>query len=181
MILQFDNNNTFLRRLDTTIAQLNDGYWLVRSGWLSTPMQASQQVEAYRLPTDMTREKLQDSFASPHTLTFWELPAFIRVLEQAGFSALRHKMHWQSLLATPLTFTAMVLVAALFALRIPRRGHIMLLIVGGLGVGFLYYFMADFMSALGISGRLPISLAAWSPPVLYILLSLTALLHTEDG
>ena len=35
----------------------------------------------------LTTGQIQDSFASPMTLSFWQLPSFIHTLEKAGFSA----------------------------------------------------------------------------------------------
>ena len=74
------------------------------------------------MPTNLTARKIQDSFAAPETMSFWELPSFIRLLENSGFSALRHRLYFDALLARPLLFAAMVLIAASFSLRMQRRG-----------------------------------------------------------
>ena len=44
-------------------------------------------------------------------------------LERSGFSALRHRLYWHSLLAAPLLLCAMVLIAATFTLRQTRRAR----------------------------------------------------------
>jgi len=46
------------------------------------------------------------------------LPDFIAVLEQAGFSALRHRLQFQSMLSTPVLAMTMALLAAGFPDRI---------------------------------------------------------------
>jgi lipopolysaccharide export system permease protein len=48
-------------------------------------------------------------------------------------------------------------------------------------IGFGMFFMKSFAQILGDTGKIPVLLAAWAPPVAGILLSLGLLLHTEDG
>jgi lipopolysaccharide export system permease protein len=47
--------------------------------------------------------------------------------------------------------------------------------------GFGFFFLRNFAQALGDSGQIPVLLAAWSPPVAAVMLSLGLLLHLEDG
>ena len=81
-------------------------------------------------PRDETRrgapppDRIENSFASPDTLSFWALPGFIAVLEHAGFSALRHQLQFQSMLSTPALSMTMALLAAGFSMRNTRRGGV---------------------------------------------------------
>ena len=47
--------------------------------------------------------------------------------------------------------------------------------------GFAIFFLRNFAQVLGDNGQIPVILAAWSPPVAAVLLSLGLLLHLEDG
>ena len=129
----------------------------------------------------MTISQIQESFAPPETMSFWDLPGFIETLEAAGFSAVKHRIHWQSILATPMLLCAMVLIAATFSLRLTRRGGTGLLVLGGMFAGFLLFFLTDVVLALGMSGSIPVILAAWAPAGVFTLLGLAMLLHLEDG
>ena len=129
----------------------------------------------------MTINQIQESFAPPETMSFWNLPGFIKTLEAAGFSAIKHRIHWHSILAIPMLLCAMVLIAATFSLRLTRRGGTGLLVVGGLFAGFFLFFMTDVVLALGMSGSIPVILAAWAPAGVFTLLGLAMLLHLEDG
>ena len=102
------------------------------------------------------------------------------MLEDSGFSSVKHRLHWHSLLAVPLLLCAMVLIAATFSLRFTRRGT-WVLVLGGLLTGFLLYFVSDLVLALGLSGKLPPVLAAWTPAVIFTLLGVAGLFHLEDG
>jgi lipopolysaccharide export system permease protein len=114
-------------------------------------------------------------------MSFWELPGFIALLEQSGFTAQRHRLHFNVLLARPFLFCAMVLVAATFSLRMQRRGGAGMLIVSGVLAGFLLYFLSDIVFALGLSAKIPVLLAAWTPTGISMIFGSSMLLHLEDG
>ncbi len=181
MILLFDGNHQLIGRVDGHQAQLEPGHWVVRDAVLSAPVGLPVTQAEFTIATQLTLSQIQDSFSAPETFSFWQLPGFIAVLEKAGFSALHHKLHFHSLMAMPLLLAGMVLLAAVFTLRPPRRGRTGMLIVIGLACGFLLYFMTNIIYALGATGDLPIGLAAWAPSLIVVAIASAALLHLEDG
>ena len=181
VILNFEGQDKFIGRVDAASAKLEAGDWLVTDAWITAPERPAHFEKAYRVPTSMTAEQIQDSFASPLTISFWELPGFIRMLEAAGFSATRHRFHWHQLVANPLLLAAMVLIAATFSLRPHRRGGTGLLIASGVAVGFVLFFVSSLVGALGQSSAIPVALAAWTPAVVSAMLGVAMLLHLEDG
>jgi lipopolysaccharide export system permease protein len=114
-------------------------------------------------------------------MSFWELPGFIQLLESSGFSAQRHRLYFNALLSRPFLFTAMVLIAATFSLRMQRRGGTTLMIAGGIVSGLLLYLLSNMVFALGLASTIPVALAAWTPPGVSWLLGASMLLHLEDG
>lgn len=181
IIFLFEGEDRFVGRIDAENARLRAGYWDIRNAWISAPNQRPTFVASHRVDTDLTLNKILDSFASPETMSFWELPGFIATLENAGFSGHRHKLHWHSLLASPLLLAAMILIAAIFSLRTSRRGSVALSICGAVLSGFCLYFVSDLVYALGLSASIPTVLAAWTPAGVSMLLGLAALFHIEDG
>lgn len=168
-------------RLDATAAVLSPGYWDLSGVWFNQPGQPPRFLAQYRLPTELTEQRIQDSFAPPDTLSFWALPGFINTLERTGLSPLRHQLHWHTLLAQPVLFASMVLLAAAFSLRQMRGGGTMTLVAGGIATALMLFLVKDVIMALGLSGSIPVILAAWTPAGVTLLLSVAALLHTEDG
>jgi len=178
---QVDGDDQFVGRIDAERAYLQPGYWQIENGWITGPDREARRIETMQVPTDLTIGKIQDSFASPQSMSFWSLPGFIDALQASGFSAHRHRLQLHRLLADPLLLCAMVLVAAPFSLRMTRRGGAALLAGMGLFSGFLIYFMSDVVYALGLSGSIPAAIAAWTPAAVSSMLGIALLLHLEDG
>ena len=181
IIFLYDNDDAYRGRIDAASAALRSGFWDVRDAWITTEATMREHVDQYRLETDLTLEKIHESFASPQTLSFWDLPRFIETLEATGFSALIHRIYYNTLLAQPLLVAAMVLFAAAFSLRQARRGGTLIMVIAGVLTGFLLFILNDVVVALGLTQAIPVRMAAWSPAGVAILIGTATLLHLEDG
>lgn len=180
IVLFFDKNDGFLRRIDSPEAYLREGHWEIRDALVNDKAGTTRRpVE--KVSTELNARKIEESFASPDTISFWKIPEYIQIMEDTGFPATRLTMQFQSLLAQPLFFMAMVILAATFSLRPPRIGGTGVLIALGVAIGFFVFFMESMLNAFGISQKIPAYLAAWTPAVVSLLLGTTALLHLEDG
>lgn len=181
IFFMFDKSHQFIGRIDGDNGLLSDGQWTINNARLSTAGLPTQSEENYVLKTDLSIAQIQESFADPETLSFWQLPGFIALLDKSGFPALRHKLYFNTQLALPFLLAGMVLIGALFSLRLPRRGRTGVLVVLGMITGFTFYFLSNLVYALGASGTLPIWLAAWAPSLLAMMAGGALLLHLEDG
>ena len=185
--LGFDTNGLPSTRIEAKTARLVDGAWAMTGTktWdlRSQNPEVSARVEAepVTLLSDLTAERIRDSFGTPSAIAFWDLPAYIADLERAGFSAQAYRLWFQMELAQPLLMAAMVLVAAGFTMRHVRFGGTGRMVLYALLAGFGIYFLRNFAQALGNSGQIPILVAAWFPPLTAAMLSLALLLHLEDG
>ena len=185
--LSFTTDGTPLQRIDAKEAELSTGGWQMRDAKIwplegaSVPEAEARRSETLFLPSDLTRERIRDSFGTPSAIPIWDLPEFISRLNAAGFSARRHAVWFHMELATPAFMVAMVLIAAGFTMRHSRVTRTGPMILGAILTAFALYFLRNFAQILGENGQMPILLAAWVPPMGAIGLALGLLLHTEDG
>ena len=180
-IFEFSTRNEFLRRIDAQIAVLRDGSWLFSDLVVNEPNKLPERFSSFEMPTNLTLMQIQESFSEPESLSFWELPEFIEILEESGFSALRHKLHFHTILTTPILLVAMVLIASVFSLRFSRQNNNAILISGAVFTGFVFYFIAKLIASFGIAGNMPVIMAAWAPAVIFILVGIWAQLNLEDS
>lgn len=175
------DGDRFVGRLDAKTAQLMSGFWILRDVVETVPGQPPARRDSLELPTEMTLSSLTESFAPWETVSFWEMPAYAKALADAGFPNDRIEMQYYRLLALPLLYASMVVLAAAFTLRPPRRGGTVLVLAAATVTGFLLYLFSSFLFALGMGGKLPMLMATWTPAVLCLLLGIGALLYREDG
>jgi lipopolysaccharide export system permease protein len=180
-LLNFDSADRFVERIDAASAELKDSAWVLKDVQIIAPNKPPQRAAAATVPAKLTFDQLLESFSSARTLSFWKLPGFISVLEASGLPSRAHRLKFQRLLATPLLFVGIILLATSFALRLPRFGGLPLAIGAGAMAGFLLYFLSSLAVALGLNSSMPLVLAAWGPAIITAILGITLLLYVEDG
>lgn len=177
----YDQDDHYLGRIDAPQAVLRDGSWEIKNAWFNWDQKPPEHTDSYNLATTLTLDKIQESMAPPNTISFWELPGFIRALKAIGLPPARHQLEFQGLLSQPVLLCAMVFLAAAFSLRMSRRGGVMAIIIAGTLAGSTVFVLSNVADALGANQRLPVILAAWAVPIASLALGNAALLYMEDG
>src|SRR5271165_1248765 len=180
-VFRLDGADKLLTRVEAARATLAGAKWVLEDARAIRPDELPGAPQAMNLPTDLTVNRVQESFASPDTLSIWALPGFIGLLDRSGFSSIRHRLHFQALLALPLLCATMTLVSAGFSMRPARRGGVAKMIGSGVAAGFALFVVSKIAEEIGQSGALPVALAAWAPAASGLMLAVALLLHTEDG
>jgi len=135
----------------------------------------------YRLKTSLTPEQVHESFATPETVSFWELPMYITIADHAGLVAAGYRLQFQKLIARPFMLAAMVLLAASVSLRFFRFGGVQKMVLGGMASGFLLYVLSKMTEDLSKAELMHPVTAAWLPVLVGGLTGIVALLYQEDG
>jgi lipopolysaccharide export system permease protein len=171
----------FSRRVEAKEARLIDGNWKLTGAREASPGGNAINYDSLVIPSTLDARAALEKFASPSAIPFWGLPSMINKTEQSGFSATAYRLRFQQLLATPLLFAAMSVLAAAFSLRLMRLGGLTALAGSGAALGFVFFFFNSFCGALGKADVIAPFAAAWAPPILAILSGFTLLCYTEDG
>jgi len=180
-VFVYDKQGNFSERVDAAEAKLDDGFWVLENAIVSRVGREPETFGKYLLSTYLTPERVMDAFGSVISVSFWELPGLIYVTEKAGISASRLRIQYELLLSRPLLCVAMVFLAATVSLRSFRSGGIQTTVVTGMVGGFGFFLFAEISRQVGTAGLAPVWAAVWVPVVLAILVSVTVLLHQEDG
>lgn len=180
-IYQYDRKDRFIERIDGRKAVLKDGYWLVEKGVVTRKGQQPKRFDYYTVSTYLSPDRVQDAFGSLISLSFWELPRLIEVVEKAGLSANPYHVQYMLLWARPILLVVMVLLAATVSLRSFRSGGIQTMIVVGMVGGIGFFLLAEVSRQVGVAGLVAPWVAVWVPVSVACLVSATVLLHQEDG
>lgn len=176
-----DGRRTFSERIDAATASLSAGRWRLTDAVGAQTGQRAVRYATLDLISSLADEEAFEQFARPQSTPFWSLPGQIARIEAAGFSSTAYRLRLQQLLATPLMFAAMSILAAAFSLRLMRLGDLARMSVAAVVLGFAFFFINQFSAAMGSAEVVPPFLSAWLPPLLTALAAFTLLFYTEDG
>lgn len=176
-----DGRRVFSERIDAASATLRAGKWTLVQAVGARSGERAVQYATLDLISNLAEDEAFERFPRPQSTPFWSLPGQIERIEDAGFPATAYQLRLQQLLATPLVFAAMTLLAAAFSLRLMRLGDLARMVVVAVLLGFAFFFINQFSAAMGAAEVTPPFVSAWLPPVLAALAAFTLLFYTEDG
>ena len=83
-VYTFNADGHFQQRIEARSAALEDGFWLLEDVRIYASGNPLQIADTYRLNTNLTLEQVRESFATPETVPFWQLPSYIEKADRAG-------------------------------------------------------------------------------------------------
>jgi len=180
-VYTFDSDGHFAERIEAKSATLEQGYWQLDDVHIYAAGSPPVLHPNYRLATNLTLEQVRESFATPETVPFWQLPSYIEKAERAGLAASGYRLQYEELLSRPFLLVAMVLLAAAVSLRFFRFGGVQKMILGGIAAGFSLFILSKVTGDMSKAELLSPVAAAWIPVLVGGLTGFVALLYQEDG
>ncbi|WP_213774702.1 LPS export ABC transporter permease LptG [Bradyrhizobium sp. dw_78] len=180
-VFTFDTANQFKERIEAREATLEEGHWLFKSVRRYSLDAPPIDQDSYTLPTSLTPSQVRNSFSTPETVSFWQLPSYIRSSESSGFATAGYRLQYHKLIAQPFLLAAMVMLAASVSLRFFRFGGVQKMVLSGVGAGFLLYVLSKVTEDLSKAELMHPIAAAWLPVAVGGLTGFLALLYQEDG
>ncbi len=182
-IYSIDKNEVpaFKSRIDAREAILKPGQWLLKGAREATVDDQPRTYENLTITSNLNLKTVFRKYASTASVPFWQLPVLIHQNDISGFSSTAYRLKLHQLLSTPLMFAGMSVLGAVFCLRLMRLGGMTQLVVSGVVLGFIVFFVNQLFSSMGKAEIIPVSLAGWTPAVLALLTGMTLLVYTEDG
>jgi len=180
-VFTFDQGGRALERIEAKRASLEPGHWRLEGVRVYASGVPPREFETYKVNTNLTSAQVRESFSTPETVPFWDLPAYIEIAERSGLVAAGYKLQYQILIARPFLLAAMVLLASSVSLRFFRFGGITKMVLSGVAAGFVLYVLSKITEDLAKADLLNAAAAAWLPVLAGGLTGFVVLLYQEDG
>ncbi|HEX7952892.1 MAG TPA: LptF/LptG family permease, partial [Burkholderiales bacterium] len=180
-VFRYDTSGIFRERIEAKEASLEPGQWVfrqVRRYKLESPL---EEQDTFTLSTSLTLAQVRNSFSTPETVSFWQLPDYINSSKNSGQATAGYRLQYQKLIARPFLLAAMVMLAAAVSLRFFRFGGVQKMVLSGVAAGFLLYVLSKVTEDLSKAELMHPLAAAWLPVCVGGLSGFLALLYQEDG
>jgi lipopolysaccharide export system permease protein len=177
----------FLINSDTLPAKRIDADWAFLDNYKWTLENAKvngrnfNTSKALNIKSVLTKDDLRFTSNNPHSLSLFEIPRFIKILEATGIPSSGYKVYFHKILSQPLSYIGVIALAGALIFgkfsRLPSARTITFTIIGS----FVYFFVHKLFIALGSSEQMPIILATWIPSVLLLGLGLLLIVLIEES
>ncbi len=180
-VFTFDPQGKELERIEAKRATLEPGMWRLEHASVFVVGEPPRDHDTYQVKTNLTSAQVRESFSTPETVPFWDLPAYIEIAERSGLVAAGYRLQYQLLIARPFLLCAMVLLACSVSLRFFRFGGVAKMVLSGITAGFLLYVLSKVTEDLSKAELIHPAAAAWLPVLAGGLTGFVVLLYQEDG
>ena len=176
----YTKKNNFVERIDAKTARLEKDFWILSNATINKPNKKVAKIDEYTLKTNLSIDKIENSFLDPESLSIWKIPEFIMLLEESGFSATKHDIYFYKTIFLPLYLIGLILIAGSFTIKFTKTiAEKSLLILSAAIIGFLIYILSETIYSLGIANKLPTLLASLSPSIITIMIGIYFVIHFE--
>ena len=172
-----ENLKSTIYARDATIA---GGHWILTNCKIVRTTGEEYTQKMYKLPTKLSLRKIDKMVSNPNTISFWSIKKYIEMLDKVGLSSLKYRLHLYSKIATILQMVAFAVAATAFCMGYNHRdrrtymGKVATLVFSA----FPAHFINNIIMAYGESGALPLSIAAFAVPILFLLFGTITLCET---
>jgi lipopolysaccharide export system permease protein len=180
----FDKSFRLIKRVDAQKGVYRDGTWhlfkvvqqdlMKDDGSYKVSHRVESPVNLEFLPEDLDRaaKKCEE-------MSYGELSAYIRDVEEEGYDATSYRVDLNAKIAFPFVCVIMTIMGSSLALWRKKKEGLAGSIFYGLGIAFLYWTLYSFCLSLGYGGMLPPIIAAWLTNVIFACVGTLMLLNTN--
>jgi len=181
-IYEMDNDFNFLKRYDSKLIFINKKNWVLENTVVLENINNKKDKTEKDIKINSTIEinELKNLFTNANTISFWNMLSNIEKINQRGYSGDELKIKFHKYLSLPFYLFSMIILSTLFTLNIKKNYSNFIYIFFGIVLGIIVYFLNDLSIALGVSGKMQLSLSVWIPIFVIIIISTLNLISINE-
>jgi len=181
-IYTLDIDFNFINRYDSKLVFINKKKWILENTKLLSGNDNVQKKEEndYTLNSSIDTNELKNLFTNANTISFWEILNSIKKLNDRGYSGDELKIKFHKYLSLPIYLFSMIILATVFTINIKKNYSNFIYVFFGIILGIVIYFLNDLSIALGIAGKMPLTISVWIPIFLILVISSINLININE-
>ena len=186
-IFEFNKYRIPISRINSKLVSITDNGWELMNGKIwkvnrtDRPEDRAKSFKSLMLDTELNIDKVRLGYGEPSKISFWELNSYIKRIERAGFSSLKHRLYLHKEIALPLLMVGMFLIGGALNMGHSRMSNKSFKLLTTILMGISAFLLNNLTQILGENEAIPFIFAAWAPPTIIIFIAIGLILHLEDG
>ena len=182
-IFHLDQNYKLEEKIFSKSADISENLWKLNEVIISTPKEGLIETEiqsSYQIVSIYDYEKINSLFKNFDTMSFLELVLNYEKLLDSGYNKRFLNQSLHSMLSLPFFLFLMTAIASILTMNTLKKSDNLKFITIGLIVSVVIYYFKDLSLALGITDRVPLILAIWSPVLALSLFTFIGVLQINE-
>ena len=181
-IYEFDNNNNFVKRIESELANISSLEWKLKKAKIfdEDGKIVGENIDNFSYKSMYDVKKIKSLYSNLDTISFWNLENEIKLLEDRGYSTNEMRAKFQKSLAFPFFILSMVLLSGVFTLGMYFKENNWTYVFIAIATSVLIFYFNDFSAALGKTGKLPVEVSVWMPITIIFIFGTVGLIHANQ-
>ena len=179
-ILQFDKNFSLLQIIYANEVDITNNNWHINNAIFSEYDSLDRRVKNLEFQSNFNYEKINSLFSNLSSLNIFALNKIKKDYVSMNYSTTEINSHIQKIFSYPIYLMIMTILSATIMMNIrydkPKVFHL----IFGILVSVIIYYINYFLSVLGKSEKIPITVSIWMPIILLIIISSIGLIRINE-
>ena len=179
-ILQFDKNFSLLQIIYANEVDITNNIWTIDKAISSQYDSLEKSVKNLEFQSNFNYEKINSLFSNLSSLNMLELNKIKKDYDSMNYSTTEINSHIQKIFSYPIYLMIMTILSATIMMNIrydkPKVFHL----IFGILLSVVIYYIHYFLSVLGKSEKIPITVSIWMPIILLTIISSIGLIRINE-
>ena len=179
-IIQLNKNFEFIKNIKSKKANIQKNKWILYNSMIIDNNNFVIKEDEISFFSNFTYNEISSLFSNLSSLTLWKLINLKNDYLSINYSTTEIDYHLQKLIAYPFLITIISVLSATLMLNIGYQKQKLHLIVFGIMLSVLIYYINFFFGAMGKNEKLPLIVSIWMPIVILFIISIIGLIRINE-
>lgn len=179
-ITKLDTKYQTIETIISKKANIQNKKWQMENVKIINPSDKEKNYTKYDFGSNFNGEIVSNLFSNLNSLNILQLHNQMKNYENIGYSTTDIKHHLNKIYTLPLYFVLMTIIGCLLMLRMKFLNSKFFMLVIGVFISVLIYYLNFFLSLFGLNETLPIEISVWLPQLLLVLVIFLGLIRINE-
>ena len=179
-IIQLDKNFNFIKNIKSEKAFIKNNKWKLSKSKIIDKDNKVLDKDEFYFNTNFNYESISKLFSSLSSLTIWKLLELKQDYLSIKYSTTEIDYHLQKIIAYPFLITIISVLSATLMLNIGYQKQKLYLIVFGIMLSVIIYYINFFFGTMGKNEKLPLIVSIWTPIIILSIITLIGLVRINE-
>ena len=179
-IIQLDKDFNFIKNIKTEKAFIKNNKWILKNSKIIDNSNVIFEEPEIFFYSNFNYEDISGLFSNLTSLTIWKLIELKRDYLSIKYSTTEIDYHFQKIMAYPFLITIISVLSATLMLNIGHQKQKLYLIVFGIMLSVIIYYINFFFGTMGINEKIPLTISVWTPIFILFIISLIGLVRINE-
>ncbi len=180
-ITQLDKNYKLLNTINSKKANIEKKKWILNDVKVFSDEKKTEYYENFNYNSSFNSKIISNLYSNLNSLNIFELLKLEENYKSIGYSATEVKLHLNKLYSLPIYLTLTTIIGALLMFKLHYIKSRFFLIVIGVLVSVVFYYINYFAILFGKNETLPVIIAIWFPQLLIFLICSIGLMRLNEN